>query len=94
MSAAAAIALQELDRLRSGGDSPAGEAFDFALERITREQLRPFGCDLIVRRIDGLTRLLIRAEPNGEPRDLITHFFHHEETGHLDERLSEMPFTD
>ena len=77
MSAAAAIALQELERLSSAADRPVGEAFDLALERIAREKLRPFGCDLIIRRTDGLTRLLIRAQPNGEPRDLITHFFHH-----------------
>lgn len=80
MSAAAAIALRELVRLRSAGDRFAGEAFDLALEGIAREKLRPFGCDLIVRRTDGLTRLLIRAQPNGEPCDLITHFFHHEDT--------------
>lgn len=78
MSAAAAIALQELERLSSDGDRPVGEAFDLALERIAREKLRPFGCDLVVRRTAGLTRLLIRAQPNGEPCDLITHFFHHE----------------
>lgn len=78
MSAAAAVALQELGQLRSSGGSLAGEKFNTALKRIARENLRPLGCDLIVRRADGRTRLLIRARANGETCDLITHFFHHE----------------
>lgn len=91
ISAAAAIALQELERLRSATDSPGDEAFDFALERIAQEKLRPFGCDLIVRRRDGLTRLLIRAQPNGQPCDLITHFFHHEAAASMGGVISGKP---
>ena len=89
MSAAADIALQELERLSFAGDRPVGEAFDIALERIVHEKLRPFGCDRIFSRTNGLTRLLIRAQPNGMPYDLITHFLHHDETG-LRRRASRM----
>jgi len=50
---AAAIALKELDRLRSGGPV-AREAFDAEVARITQEKLQPYGCDLIVHSVgDG-----------------------------------------
>jgi hypothetical protein len=44
---AAAVALKELDRLRSGGPM-AREAFDAEVARITQEKLHPYGCDLVV----------------------------------------------
>lgn len=81
MRAAAAGALQELSRLRSTG-CLVREILEAEVERIARENLRPCDCDLIVRRTgDGLTRFFIRAEATGRTCDLITHFFHHDETG-------------
>src|SRR5258707_537863 len=57
---AAAIALKELDRLRSGG-LMTQEALDAEVARIARENLRPYGCNLVVHRIaDGLTRSFLR----------------------------------
>jgi len=51
---AAAIALKEIDRLRSGGRIMEREAFDAEVARITREKLQPYGCDLIVHSVgDG-----------------------------------------
>jgi hypothetical protein len=48
---AAAIALKELDDLRSGGHM-TGERLDTEVERIAREKLHPYGCDLVVHRMD------------------------------------------
>ena len=54
---AAAIALKELDQLRSGGPM-THEALDAEVARIAREKLQPYGCDLVVHRMDdGVTRL-------------------------------------
>src|SRR5437870_8362304 len=54
--AAAAIALKELDQLRSGG-LMTQEALHAEVARIAREKLHPYGCDLVVHRMaDGLTR--------------------------------------
>ena len=73
---AAAIALKELDRLRSGGPV-AREAFDAEVARIAWEKLHPHGCDLVVhRRDDRTTRFLIRVQRTGREYDLIKSFFH------------------
>ena len=63
---AAAVALKELDRLRSGGPVTQ-EAFDAEVARITQEKLQPYGCDLVVHRIgDGVTRFLIKGQKQWE----------------------------
>ena len=73
---AAAIALKELDRLRSGGPV-AREAFDAEVARITQEKLQPYGCDLVVHSMgDGVTRFLIKVQSTGREYDLIKSFFH------------------
>ncbi len=72
---AAAIALKELDRLRSG--PVAREAFDAEVARITQEKLQRYGCDLVVHRLgDGVTRFLIKVQSTGREYDLIRSFFH------------------
>ena len=48
---APAIALKELDQLRSGRPVTQ-EALDAEVARIAREKLQPFGCDLVVPRMD------------------------------------------
>ena len=59
---AAAIALRELDQLRSGGPM-AQEALDAQVARIAREKLQPYGCDLLILRMaDGVTRFLIKVQ--------------------------------
>jgi hypothetical protein len=73
---AAAIALKELDELRSGGPLTQ-EAFDAEVVRIAREKLQPHGCDLAVHRTaDGVTRFLIKVQSTGKQYDLIKSFFH------------------
>jgi hypothetical protein len=73
---AAAIALKELDRLRSAGPV-AQEAFDAEVARITQEKLQPYGCDLVVHSMgDGVTRFLIKVQSTGREYDLIKSFFH------------------
>jgi hypothetical protein len=73
---AAAIALKELDRWRSGG-LMTQEALDAEVARIARENLRPYGCNLVVHRMaDGLTRFLIEVRSTGRRYDLIKSFFH------------------
>ncbi|HEU5238865.1 MAG TPA: hypothetical protein VFU37_17160 [Pyrinomonadaceae bacterium] len=72
----AAIALEEIDRLRSGGPM-AGEAFDVEVVRITQEKLQPYGCDLVIHRTDdGIARFLIKVQSTGRKYDLIESFFH------------------
>ena len=74
--AAAAIALKELDRLRSGG-LMTQEALHAEVARIAREKLQPYGCDLAVLRMaNGLTRFLIKVQSTGRGYDLIKSFFH------------------
>ena len=74
--AAAAIALKELDRLRSGG-LMTQEALDAEVARIAREKLQQYGCDLVVHRLDdGVTRFLIEVQSTGRRYDLIKSFFH------------------
>jgi hypothetical protein len=78
---AAAVALEELDRLRSGGPMPV-EAFDAEVARITREKLQPYGCDLVVHSMgDGVTRFLIKVRSTGREYDLIKSFFHRDNGG-------------
>jgi hypothetical protein len=73
---AAAIALNELDQLRSGGPMTQ-EAFDAEVARIAQEKLQPHGCDLVVHRTaDGITRFLIKVQSTGRRYDLIKSFFH------------------
>ena len=58
---AAAIALKELDQLRSSGPMTQ-EALDAEVARIAREKLQPYGCDLVVHRTnDGIARFLIKV---------------------------------
>jgi hypothetical protein len=73
---AAAIALKELDQLRSGGPMTQ-EALDAEVARIAKEKLQPHGCDLVVwRKADGFTRFLIKVQNTGKRYDLIKSFFH------------------
>jgi hypothetical protein len=73
---AAAIALKEIDRLRSAGPVTR-EAFDAEVIRITREKLQPYGCDLVIHRTDdGIARFLIKLRSTGRKYDLIESFFH------------------
>jgi len=73
---AAAIALKELDQLRSGGPMPQ-ESLDAEVARIAQEKLHPYGCDLVVhRKGDGITRFLIKVQSTGRRYDLIKSFFH------------------
>ena len=66
---AAAIALKELDQLRSGGPMTQ-EALDAEVARIAREKLQPYGCDLVVHRMaDGITRFLIEVQSTGKRYD-------------------------
>jgi hypothetical protein len=76
---AAAIALKELDQLRSGG-LMTQEALHAEVARIAREKLHPYGCDLVVHRMDdGVTRFLIKVQSTGRRYDLIKSFFHRDE---------------
>jgi hypothetical protein len=76
---AAAIALKELDQLRSGGPMTQ-EAPDAEVARIAREKLQSYGCDLVVHRMDdGVTRFLIKVQSTGRRYDLIKSFFHRDE---------------
>jgi len=73
---ATAIALKELDQLRSGGPMTQ-EALHAEVARIAREKLQPYGCDLVVHRMnDGVTRFLIKVQNTGRGYDLIKSFFH------------------
>jgi hypothetical protein len=76
---AAAIALTELDQLRSGGPMTQ-EALDAEVARIAREKLQPYGCDLAVLRMaNGVTRFLIKVQSTGRGYDLIKSFFHRDD---------------
>src|SRR4029079_6110854 len=76
---AAAIALKELDQLRSGG-LMSQEALHAEVRRIAREKLHPYGCDLVVHRMDdGVTRFLIKVQSTGKRYDLIKSFFHRDQ---------------
>ena len=76
---AAGIALKELDQLRSGGPMTQ-EALDAEVARIAREKLQPYGCDLVVHRLDdGVTRFMIKVRSTGREYDLIKSFFHRDD---------------
>ena len=76
---AAAIALRELDQVRSGG-LMTQEALHAEVARIAREKLHPYGCDLVVHQLDdGITRFLIEIQSTGRRYDLIKSFFHRDE---------------
>jgi hypothetical protein len=76
---AATAAVKQLDRLRSGGPM-AREAFDAEVARIAQEKLHPYGCDLVVDRVDdSVTRFLIRVQSTGREYDLIRSFFHRDD---------------
>src|ERR1700758_5090139 len=73
---AAAVALKEIDQLRSAGPVTR-EAFETELARITQEKLQPYGCDLVVHSMgNSVTRLLIKVQSTGRTYDLIKSFFH------------------
>jgi hypothetical protein len=77
--AAAVIALKELDRLRSGG-LMTQEALHAEVARTAQEKLHPYGCDLVVHRMDdGVTRFLIKVQSTGRRYDLIKSFSHRDE---------------
>jgi len=74
--AAAAIALKELDQLRSDG-TMTRLRLNTEVKRIAREKLHPYGCDLVVHQLDdGITRFLIEVQSTGKRYDLIKSFFH------------------
>ena len=76
---AAALALTELDRLRSGKPVSQG-AFDTEVARIAQEKLHRYGCDLVVHRMnDGVTRFLIKVQSTGRKYDLVKSFFHRDD---------------
>ena len=76
---AAAIALKELDQLRSGG-LMTQEALHAEVARIAREKLHPYGCDFVVHQLDdGIMRFLIEVQSTGRRYDLIKSFFHRDE---------------
>jgi hypothetical protein len=82
---AAALALKELDRLRSAG-SVTREVLDAEVARIAQETLQPYGCDLVVQSIeDGVTRFLIKVQSTGRRYDLIKSFFHRDDACFLEE---------
>jgi hypothetical protein len=73
---AAAAAIKELSLYRSVGPVTQ-EALDAEVARIAKEKLQPYGCDLVVCRMDdGLTRFLIQVQSTGRRYDLIKSFFH------------------
>jgi hypothetical protein len=73
---AAALALKELDQLRSAG--PVGqEALDVEVAQIAHKKLPPEGYDLVVqRRRDELARLLIKTRRGEAGYDLVKKFLH------------------
>ena len=75
---AAAAAIKELSLFRSTGPVTQ-EALDSEVARIAQEKLQPYGCDLVVHRMDdGVTRFLIEVKSTGRRYDLIKSFFHRE----------------
>ena len=73
---AAAAAIKELSLFRSAGPVTP-EALDAEVARIAQEKPQPFGCDLVVCRMnDGATRFLIKVQTTGREYDLIKSFFH------------------
>jgi hypothetical protein len=59
---AGAAAIRQLDKLRSTGPTPR-ETLDTEVRRVAREKLQPYGCDLVVHRMDdGITPFLIKVQ--------------------------------
>jgi hypothetical protein len=76
---AAAAAIKELSLFQAAGPV-ATEALDAEVARIAKEKLHPYGCDLVVWRMDdGVTRFLIKVQSSGRQYDLIKSFFHRDE---------------
>ena|ERR1700686_1972396 len=76
---AAAAAIRELGVFRSAGPVTQ-EALEAEVARIAQETLHPFGCDLVVQRMDdGITRFLIKVRNTGRTYDLIKSFFHRDD---------------
>src|SRR5438094_8525694 len=74
-----AVAVKELDQLRSGG-LMTQEALRAEVARIAREKLQQYGCDLVVHRTaDGVTQFLIKVQSTGRGYDLIKSFFHRDD---------------
>jgi hypothetical protein len=58
----AAAAIRQLNQLRSTEPTPR-ETLDAEVARIAQEKLHPYGCDLVVHRMDdGATRFLIKVQ--------------------------------
>ena len=56
------------------------ERLDAEVTRIAQEKLHPYGCDLVVHRMDdGVTRFLIKDQNTGRKYDLIKNFFHRDD---------------
>ena len=76
---AAVAAIRELNVFRSAG-SVTQEATDAEIARIGQEKLQPYGCDLVVCRMDdGVMRFLIKVRSTGREYDLIKSFFHRDD---------------
>jgi hypothetical protein len=59
---AATPAIRQLDQLRLTGPTPR-ETLDAEVARIAQKKLQPYGCDLVVHRMDdGVTRFLINVQ--------------------------------
>jgi hypothetical protein len=76
---AAAAAIRELSLFRSTGPVTQ-ELLDAEVARIAQEKLQPYGCDLVIHRMnDGVTRFLIKVQNTGRRYDLIKSFFHRDD---------------
>ena len=76
---AATAATKELSLFRLAGSVPQ-EALDAEVARIAQEKLQPYGCDLVVCRMnDGVMRFLIKVQSTGREYDLIKSFFHRDD---------------
>jgi hypothetical protein len=72
---AAVAATRELSVFRLAG-SVTQEALDAEVARIAQEKLQPYGCDLVVCRMnDGVLWFLIKVRSTGREYDLIKSFF-------------------
>src|SRR6266576_3097814 len=73
---AAAAAIKELSLFCSRGPVTT-EALDAEVARIAKENLQPYGCDLVVWRANNdVTRFLIKVQSTGRKYDLIKSCFH------------------
>ncbi|MDT7810944.1 MAG: hypothetical protein QOJ42_860 [Acidobacteriaceae bacterium] len=76
---AAAAAIRELGVLRSAGPVTQ-EELEAEVARIAQETLQPFGCDLVIHRMeDGIIRFFIKVRHTGRRYDLIKSFFHRDD---------------